>query len=124
MCTSGHAAISPTVNWAPKVVSGAIPNDAPFVEASVTAYVSLNDFVENFGHAMFDFLFPVFNTLQMMNLYRPDFQLLLAEHQASDAPACCPVLQVTLPALPCSLSIHYYTALHNSTWVLATEPKQ
>ena len=33
------------------------------------------------GHAMFDFLVPVFNVLQLFQLYTPDFQLLLAEHQ-------------------------------------------
>ena len=60
-----------------------MPQNAPFSTAPVAAYVSLNDYPGNFGHALYDFLFPVFNILQLMNLYDPDFQLLLAEHQAS-----------------------------------------
>ncbi len=31
----------------------------------------------------FDFLFPVFNTLQLLDVYHPDFQLLLAKHQVN-----------------------------------------
>ena len=38
------------------------------------AYVSLNNFAYNFGHALYDFLFPVFNVLQLMKVYQPDFQ--------------------------------------------------
>ena len=69
------------MDWAPKAVPGALPPDAVFSDAPVVAYVSLNDAVFNFGHALFDFLFPVFNTLQLMDMYHSDFQLLLAEHQ-------------------------------------------
>lgn len=69
------------MNWAPKAVPGVLPADAVFSDAPVVAYVSLNDAVFNFGHALFDFLFPVFNTLQLMDMYHSDFQLLLAEHQ-------------------------------------------
>lgn len=71
------------MDWAPKAVPGTLPADAVFSDAPVVAYVSLNDAVFNFGHALFDFLFPVFNTLQLMDMYHPDFQLLLAEHQVS-----------------------------------------
>ena len=93
------------MDWAPKAMPGAVPQDAMFSTAPVVAYVSLNDAVYNFGHALFDFLFPVFNTLQLLDVYHPDFQLLLAEHQVSnhaalpcaalpcmvchDLPACC-----------------------------------
>ena len=69
--------------WAPTVTDGYIPAQAPFNKASVVAYVSLNDFAYNFGHALYDFLFPVFNVLQLMKVYQPDFQLLLAKHQVS-----------------------------------------
>ena len=34
---------------------------------------------------MFDFLFPVFNVLQLFQLYTPEFQLLLADHQVESA---------------------------------------
>lgn len=86
------------MDWAPRAMPGAVPQDAVFSTAPVVAYVSLNDAVYNFGHALFDFLFPVFNTLQLLDVYHPDFQLLLAEHQVSNhaGPAR------TCPALPCS----------------------
>ncbi|KAL3163114.1 hypothetical protein ABBQ32_009529 [Trebouxia sp. C0010 RCD-2024] len=81
---TGHLAMSPSpMDWAPKAMPGAIPSDAVFSDAPVVAYVSLNDAVFNFGHALFDFLFPVFNTLQLMDMYHPDFQLLLAKHQGN-----------------------------------------
>ena len=69
------------MDWAPKAVAGSIPEGAVFSDAPVVAYVSLNDAGFNFGHALFDFLFPVFNTLQLLDVYHPDFQLLLAKHQ-------------------------------------------
>lgn len=96
------------MDWAPQVISGGIPQDAPFSDAPVVAYVSLNDAVFNFGHALFDFLFPVFNTLQLLDVYHPDFQLLLAEHQVCisftlPCPAlltpCCPAPVTALPLL-------------------------
>jgi len=71
------------MDWAPKAVAGSIPGGATFSDAPVVAYVSLNDAVFNFGHALFDFLFPVFNTLQLLDVYHPDFQLLLAKHQVN-----------------------------------------
>lgn len=81
---TGHLAMSPSpMDWAPKAVAGSIPGGATFSEAPVVAYVSLNDAVFNFGHALFDFLFPVFNTLQLLDVYHPDFQLLLAKHQGN-----------------------------------------
>lgn len=72
------------MNWAPIVHNGSIPEGAFFHETPVVAYASLNDAATgNFGHALFDFLFPVFNTLSIVGAYHPDFQLLLAEHQVS-----------------------------------------
>ena len=89
------------MDFAPKVMPGAVPQDATFSDAPVMAYVSLNDAAFNFGHALFDFLFPVFNTLQMLDVYHPDFQLLLAKHQVSYSLLPCPALPC--PALPCKL---------------------
>ncbi|KAL0030947.1 hypothetical protein WJX79_003275 [Trebouxia sp. C0005] len=82
---TGHLSMSPSpMDWAPKAVAGSIPEGAVFSDAPVVAYVSLNDAVFNFGHALFDFLFPVFNTLQLLDVYHPDFQLLLAKHQGKN----------------------------------------
>ena len=82
MRSAAHVHIAPShLDWAPTVVKGDIPANAVFSDAPVVAYASLNDFASNFGHALFDFLFPVFNILQLLNLYTPDFQLLLADHQ-------------------------------------------
>lgn len=79
---AGHIAIQPSkMNWSPRAVSQSVPNGAHYSKAPVTAFVSLNDYAGNFGHAMWDFMYPVFNTVQLVNLYTPDFQLLLAEHQ-------------------------------------------
>ncbi len=41
------------MDWAPKAVAGSIPGGATFSDAPVVAYVSLNDAVFNFGHALF-----------------------------------------------------------------------
>jgi hypothetical protein len=71
------------MHWAPTMTAGNIPTGATFVDAPIVAYVSLNDLAGNFGHALFDFLFPVYNALELMNEYQPDFQLLLAKHQVS-----------------------------------------
>ena len=68
--------------WAPSIVHAAIPPGAACAEAPVAALASLNDFASNVGHAMFDFLLPVFNSLQLLRAYTPHFQLLLADHQA------------------------------------------
>ncbi|KAK9794589.1 hypothetical protein WJX73_000137 [Symbiochloris irregularis] len=82
--STAHVHIPPSyLDWAPKVKEGSIPEEAVFSSAPVAAYASLNDFAYNFGHALFDFLFPVFNALQLLNLYSPDFQLILAQHQGS-----------------------------------------
>ena len=79
---AGHIHIPPGhVDWAPRVVPSNIPPDAVWLDAPVVAYASLNDFAGNLGHALFDFLLPVFNVLQLLNVYTPNFQLLLAEHQ-------------------------------------------
>ena len=86
---AAHVHIPPShIDWAPTVVAGDIPAGAVFSEAPVIAYASLNDFAGNFGHTLFDFLFPVFNILQLLHLYTPSFQLLLAEHQVGSVEVC------------------------------------
>ena len=67
--------------WAPLAQSGSVPPYARYVDAPVAVLASLNDYAENLGHAVYDFLFPVFNVMQLFNLYTPNFQLLLAKHQ-------------------------------------------
>ncbi len=90
------------MDWAPKAVAGTVPGDAAFSDAPVVAYVSLNDAVFNFGHALFDFLFPVFNTLQLLDVYHPDFQLLLAKHQVSRLAMHCPTCpDCSARGMPC-----------------------
>ncbi len=69
------------MNWAPIAMSSAIPDHAEYHDAPVTVLASLNDFAGDFGHALFDFMYPVFNIMQIFSMYTPDFQLLLAEHQ-------------------------------------------
>lgn len=44
---------------------GPLPNGASFSNAPVAALASLNDFPFNFGHALFDFLLPVYNMLSV-----------------------------------------------------------
>jgi hypothetical protein len=82
MHSAGHVLMKPFIlPWAPEVVQETIPAGAPYSEHPVVVYASSNDFVYNFGHALFDFMYPVFNMLQTLQLYTPDFQLLLAQHQ-------------------------------------------
>ena len=69
--------------WAPTVVHRAIPNDAAYARQPVAVYASTNDYAFNYGHALFDFLYAVFNQLQTLQLYTPAFQLLLAQHQVT-----------------------------------------
>ena len=45
------------------------------------------DFLANFGHTLYDFLFPVFNMLQLLGLYTPDFQLVFARLQVRATPS-------------------------------------
>ena len=79
---AGHVHIAPgKLDWAPTVVRSARPAEASTSPSPVAVLASFNDFASNFGHALFDFLFPVFNQLQLLGLYHPDFQLLLAKHQ-------------------------------------------
>lgn len=73
--------------WAPVTLSSAIPAGAEYFDAPVSVLASLNDFAGNFGHALFDFMYPVFNIMQMVNSYTSDFQLLLADHQVGIASA-------------------------------------
>jgi hypothetical protein len=65
------------------VVLGAIPDTAayvPYEEAPVHVLASANDFAFNLGHAMYDFLLPVFNLMHVFHTYDPRFQLLLYRH--------------------------------------------
>ena len=57
---AAHVHIPPTaLFWAPDVVKAPRPADAAFAPGPVAVLASLNDFASNFGHALFDFLFPV-----------------------------------------------------------------
>ena len=57
--SAAHTEIAPPViNWAPTVVAAARPAAATFAPAPVAALASMNDFVGNFGHALYDFLCP------------------------------------------------------------------
>lgn len=81
---AGHLTIEPFIlPWAPAVVHKAIPSDAAYASQPVAVYASSNDYAFNYGHALFDFLYAVFNQLQTLQLYTPDFQLLLAQHQVA-----------------------------------------
>ena len=62
----GNAGHSDEKRWGPSVVSGPPPAEVTFNTAPVAALVSLNDVPSNFGHAIFDFLLPVFNTLSIL----------------------------------------------------------
>ena len=76
-----HIANNNKLNWAPKVLQQPIPSGAAYHAAPVVAYHSANDFLSNFGHALFDFLFPVFNMLQLLGLYTPEMQIVFAQLQ-------------------------------------------
>lgn len=79
---AGHVLIKPSIlPWAPQIVHRKVPSNAIYAAQPVAVYASTNDFIFNFGHALFDFLYPVFNMLQTLRLYTPDFKLLLAQHQ-------------------------------------------
>ena len=64
-----------------QVFHGRIPEAHPYSSAPVAVYHSMNDFVGSFRHALFDFILPVFNLLQLFRMYTPDFLLLEAQHQ-------------------------------------------
>ena len=70
------------------MVRGVRPPHGTTAPSPVAVLASLNDFAYNFGHALFDFLFPVFNQLQLLGLYHPNFQLLLASHQVFPCSQC------------------------------------
>ena len=67
------------------MLHGRIPERHPYSPAPVAVYASLNDFVGSFRHALFDFIVPVFNLLQLFRMYTPDFLLLEAQHQVRSA---------------------------------------
>lgn len=77
-----------------QVLHGRIPERHPYSDAPVAVYQSLNDFVGSFRHALFDFIIPVFNLLQLFRMYTPDFLLIEATHQ------------VLLPLLAHTTSLH------------------
>ena len=98
VCGAAHVHIPPgKLNWAPTLVRQTRPPEAVTAASPVAVLASLNDFAYNFGHALFDFLFPVFNMLQLMGLYHPNFQLLLGTHQVGPLHACS-LLQAMMPA--------------------------
>ena len=95
---AAHVHIPPgKLNWAPTVVRQTRPPEAVTAASPVAVLASLNDFAYNFGHALFDFLFPVFNMLQLLGLYHPNFQLLLGTHQVGPLHARS-LLQAMMPA--------------------------
>ena len=69
------------LDWAPSAVRRPRPAEASTSASPVAVLASFNDFASNFGHALYDFLLPVFNQMQLLGLYHPNFQLLLAKHQ-------------------------------------------
>ena len=64
-----------------QVVHGRIPERYPYSDAPVAVFHSLNDFVGSFRHALFDFILPVFNLMQLFRMYTPEFLLIEATHQ-------------------------------------------
>ena len=64
-----------------QVVHGRIPERYPYSDAPVAVFHSLNDFVGSFRHALFDFILPVFNLMQLFRMYTPEFLLIEAPHQ-------------------------------------------
>ena len=62
---AGHSRISDQIRWRPSIVSRPLPAEATFSTTPVAVLASLNDFPFNFGHALFDFLLPVFNMLSI-----------------------------------------------------------
>ena len=67
--------------YALQVLHGRIPDKYPYSDAPVAVLQSLNDFVGSFRHALFDFIIPVFNLMQMFRMYTPEFLLIEATHQ-------------------------------------------
>ena len=84
---AGHSSIGRRRYWGPAVVPGPLPAKAAFNTAPVAALASLNDLAGNFGHALFDFLFPVYNMLSLLGtsdtygmVLRFGFRCVLALH--------------------------------------------
>ena len=73
-----------------QVVHGRIPERYPYSDAPVAVFHSLNDFVGSFRHALFDFILPVFNLMQLFRMYTPEFLLIEAPHQVALPSACTP----------------------------------
>lgn len=84
------------------MLHGRIPAKHPYSDAPVAVFQSLNDFVGSFRHALFDFILPVFNLMQLFRMYTPEFLLIEAAHQV-DHPCRCQVL----PCLPLQLAMFY-----------------
>lgn len=69
---------------------GPLPAKAAFSTAPVAALASLNDLAGNFGHALFDFLFPVYNMLSLLGTSGTCCMVLWsAEHKGSDVHLHC-----------------------------------
>ena len=81
--------------YALQVLHGRIPDKYPYSDAPVAVFQSLNDFVGSFRHALFDFIIPVFNLMQIFRMYTPDFLLIEATHQVINLTAC-PLQEATL----------------------------
>ena len=84
-----------------QVLHGRIPAKHPYSDAPVAVFQSLNDFVGSFRHALFDFILPVFNLMQLFRMYTPEFLLIEAAHQV-DRPCHCQ----TLPCLPLKFTLY------------------
>ena len=69
MHLAGHASVGHQTYWGPLVVSGHLPTTATFDTNLVAALASLNDLAGNFGHALFDFLNPVYNMLSLLGTF-------------------------------------------------------
>ena len=84
---------SPSFQCCLQVLHGRIPAKHPYSDAPVAVFQSLNDFVGSFRHALFDFILPVFNLMQLFRMYTPEFLLIEAAHQVD--------LPCNRQALPC-----------------------
>ena len=100
-----------------QVLHGRIPAKHPYSDAPVAVFQSLNDFVGSFRHALFDFILPVFNLMQLFRMYTPEFLLIEAAHQV-DRPWHCQAL----PCLPLNLALFSIVTLTaNDTFLMRSK---
>ena len=74
MCGAGHSGIDPgMMPWAPIVMQAHIPARAHYAESPVAILASLNDYalIDNLGHALFDFAYPVWTLYCTCSLLEP-----------------------------------------------------